>query len=202
METKKDSRQLILDAALMLFSEKGFSGTTTREISQRAGFAEGTVFRYFPTKKDILIALAKPPALEELQKVMESLPNRDEEENLRRILENRLTTIAKNKNLIKVIITEAQFHEEIKEHLFQNVGAHVLGVLAGYVEKRMEDGAFRKADPLIVTRILVGMMASLALSENFLLMEDFDEKKRQVYLEEIIHIFLHGIGEKEEDAHA
>lgn len=198
METKKDTCQLILDAALMLFSEKGFSATTTREIARKAGFAEGTVFRYFPTKKDILIALAKPPAVEELHRVMSSLSNQDVEESLRHILENRLATIGQNKDLVKVIVTEAQFHEEIKEHLLQNVGVHVFDTLAGYMAKRMEDGVFRKADPLIVSRILVGMMISLLLSEDFYPMKDFDEEKRREYLDEIINIFLYGVKKREE----
>ncbi|MEL7564019.1 MAG: TetR/AcrR family transcriptional regulator [Dehalobacterium sp.] len=196
METKKDSRQLILDAALMLFSKKGFSATTTREIAKEAGFAEGTLFRYFPTKKDILIALVEPHALEELHRTISRLPNKGEEENLHIILENRLTTISKNKNLIKVIMTEAQFHEEFKEDIMKNIGCHVLDTIAGYMAKRIESGVFREADPMIVSRILIGMMISLLLSEGFYPMKDFDDKKSKEYLDEIINIFLYGVKKK------
>jgi len=199
VETKKDSRQLILDASLMLFSKKGFSATTTREIAREAGFAEGTLFRYFPTKKDILIALVKPHALEELYRMMSCLPNKGEEENLRIILENRLTTITKNKNLIKVVVTEAQFHEELREHILQNIGTHVLDTLADYMAKRIGGGEFRKADPMIVSRILIGMMISLLLTEGFYPMEDFDDEKRKEYLNEIIDIFLYGVKKKGEE---
>lgn len=197
MEPRK-TRDQILDAALMLFSEKGFSATTTREIAQKAGCAEGTIFRYFPKKKDILISLVRPHALEELQRVLGSLPNQGEEENLKMILENRLKTIAKNKNLIKVIATEAQFHEEIREYLLENIGSHVFAALAAYMNKRMEEGAFRKTDPIILSRILVGMMMSLVLSEEFYPLNDFDEKKRQDYLDEIVNIFLYGVLKKED----
>jgi len=192
-ETKKDSRQMILDAALSLFSQKGFSGTTTKEIAKEAGFAEGTVFRYFPTKKDILIALAEPHAVAGLKRVMNSLPNQDEESNLRAILENRLVTIAQNKDLLKVIFTEAQYHEDFRKEVFDNIGTHVLGTVAGYMEKRMETGIFRSIDPIVATRILVGMMLSLLVTENFLPMKDFDQEKRQGYLDEIVHIFLYGL---------
>ena len=49
--TKKD----ILRAALELFSKKGFFRTTTKQISGRAGIAEGTLFNYFKTKEDLAL---------------------------------------------------------------------------------------------------------------------------------------------------
>lgn len=48
--TKRDA---ICDAALELFAEKGIEATTTREIAQRAGAAEGTLYRHFRGKDDL-----------------------------------------------------------------------------------------------------------------------------------------------------
>lgn len=44
-----------MEAALQLFREKGLDGTTTKEISKRAGIAEGTLFNYFKTKEDLAL---------------------------------------------------------------------------------------------------------------------------------------------------
>lgn len=52
---KEKTRAQILDAALRLFSTKGFYQTTTREISIRARIAEGTLFNYFKTKEDLAL---------------------------------------------------------------------------------------------------------------------------------------------------
>jgi AcrR family transcriptional regulator len=55
-ETKKEQTKLrILQAALQLFKEKGLEGTTTKEISRKAGIAEGTLFNYFETKEDLAL---------------------------------------------------------------------------------------------------------------------------------------------------
>lgn len=54
-ENKEKTQQAILAAALDLFSKKGFHGTTTRAISQKAGIAEGTLFNYFRTKEDLAL---------------------------------------------------------------------------------------------------------------------------------------------------
>jgi AcrR family transcriptional regulator len=52
---KELTRERILQAALELFREKGLEGTTTKEISRRAGVAEGTLFNYFKTKEDLAL---------------------------------------------------------------------------------------------------------------------------------------------------
>ena len=49
-------RQHILEVAIELFSRQGFHRTSTRQIAQQAGIAEGTIFNYFSTKKDLLVA--------------------------------------------------------------------------------------------------------------------------------------------------
>ncbi len=55
VENKEKTKQAILRAALDLFSKKGFQVTTTKEISKKAGIAEGTLFNYFRTKEDLAL---------------------------------------------------------------------------------------------------------------------------------------------------
>jgi AcrR family transcriptional regulator len=53
-DSAQDKREAILQAALKLFTERGFDGTPTAMISQEAGVSTGTLFRYFPTKEDLI----------------------------------------------------------------------------------------------------------------------------------------------------
>lgn len=52
-----DRKKAILDAALELFSERGFHGTTVAMIADRAGVGAGTIYRYFADKGDLVNAL-------------------------------------------------------------------------------------------------------------------------------------------------
>lgn len=52
-----DTRERILNAALDLFSDLGFHGTTTRKIAQKAGVNEVTIFRQFKTKENLFQAV-------------------------------------------------------------------------------------------------------------------------------------------------
>lgn len=54
-QNKEQTRERILKAAMELFRKKGFYKTTTREISQKARIAEGTLFNYFKTKEDLAL---------------------------------------------------------------------------------------------------------------------------------------------------
>ncbi len=56
-EQIKDKKTAIMEAALKLFTERGFHGTTTAQISKEAGVATGTLFNYFPTKEDLINSL-------------------------------------------------------------------------------------------------------------------------------------------------
>jgi AcrR family transcriptional regulator len=53
----KDKRTAITEAALKLFTERGFQGTSTAQISKGAGVATGTLFNYFPTKEELINSL-------------------------------------------------------------------------------------------------------------------------------------------------
>ncbi|QGH68148.1 TetR/AcrR family transcriptional regulator [Pseudactinotalea sp. HY158] len=51
------ARERILDAAAVLFAQRGFDGSSTARIAHAAGVPKGLLFYYFPTKPDILGAL-------------------------------------------------------------------------------------------------------------------------------------------------
>lgn len=56
-ETKLETRRRILEAAEQLFASGGYEASTTRDIADAAGIANGTLFNYFPNKEAVLAAL-------------------------------------------------------------------------------------------------------------------------------------------------
>ena len=57
-QTQKQKQ--ILEAAIHVFAEKGYSGASTHEIAERAGVAEATIFKHYRTKKGLLLRLVVP----------------------------------------------------------------------------------------------------------------------------------------------
>ncbi|HEX7758375.1 MAG TPA: TetR/AcrR family transcriptional regulator [Caulobacteraceae bacterium] len=59
-EAKRETRrQQILDAALRCFSRDGFHSTTTADIVRESGVSQGTLYLYFTTKDDMVLALSE-----------------------------------------------------------------------------------------------------------------------------------------------
>lgn len=56
-ERSEKSRQQILDAALKLFSHRGYGATSVRDIAEEAGLSKGNVYHHFPDKEAIFRAL-------------------------------------------------------------------------------------------------------------------------------------------------
>ena len=55
--TGEERRRVIVEAAVALFSQKGFRGTTTKEIAEAAGCSEATIFKHFATKHELYSAI-------------------------------------------------------------------------------------------------------------------------------------------------
>ncbi|MCA9670780.1 MAG: TetR/AcrR family transcriptional regulator [Myxococcales bacterium] len=58
-ENKRRKRQAIESAARALFQHGGYEGTTTRAVAEAAGVAVGTLFVYFPEKRDLLFEVMR-----------------------------------------------------------------------------------------------------------------------------------------------
>lgn len=65
------TRQQILDASEYLFMERGYAGTSIRDIAQRVGVTKGSLYYHFTSKEEILYALVDP-LMEKLDKFIKS----------------------------------------------------------------------------------------------------------------------------------
>lgn len=172
---RENKEERILEAAIKIFSEKGFSAATTSEIAKDAGVAEGTIFRYFKTKKDLLRgAMVKLIELIgeilitiRMNKLINEYKSMDPREALKAIIKDRIELVEHNWDLIKVIATEVQFHEDLREAFIENVVIKGKKIIEGYLQSEVEMGVFRNINPVIVTRTLVGMLGIYIIQKRF-----------------------------------
>ncbi|HEY1778643.1 MAG TPA: helix-turn-helix domain-containing protein [Solirubrobacteraceae bacterium] len=66
-----DTRSRILDAALEVFSEHGFEGSTLQQVADLLGVTKAALYYHFPSKDDILVALVTP-AMADLDALLDS----------------------------------------------------------------------------------------------------------------------------------
>jgi AcrR family transcriptional regulator len=195
-----DKQWKILKAALTVFTEKGYSASTTSEIARVAGVAEGTIFRHFKTKKDILLATLIPlmqnfigpgvsNSLHELLLQNDNLPLEDV---LLLILEDRQKHITALWPLLRIVIIEANFHPELKDVLLHNVVKRVQESFLVFLKQRQSKGELRSdLDVWTMMRSIVGIFAAFLVSGT-LFPEHEQGKENRQELKVIIEIFLRG----------
>lgn len=91
---ESNRREELLRVSAKLFREKGFDGTTIRDISSAAGMHSGSPFYHFKTKQDILVAVMEQGLAEGLRKTEEVMAlGLAPEQKLTRLIRAQLGTI-------------------------------------------------------------------------------------------------------------
>src|ERR671924_1403125 len=77
--SSEERRQAIVDAVKGVFAEKGFDGTTTRELANAAGVSEALLYKHFPSKESLYAAMldacARGPGLVEYHRILALEPS-------------------------------------------------------------------------------------------------------------------------------
>lgn len=192
--TAEESHSEIVAAATRLFLEKGFKGTTTAEIAREAGVAEGTIFKYFATKKDLLLDVIRPKAAENIPNLMRGLGQMEPEEVLRRFLRLRFAIIQENAHLFRFMITEAQFQPEVREVLVETIIKPIQGMMKAVFERAQADGRFRNIPFLPSLRSFMGMVLAYDIFGDRNLFPEFAyETSIDEVVENILDLFLYGV---------
>ena len=170
-ESSPDKEIRIINAAINIFSEKGFEATRTREIAERAGIAEGTIFRYFPTKDAILermvpllIRVMLPRFTGPIERIIKNHASDSVDNILFEIITDRLHMIRDNERFIKSVVPEL-IH---RAPLMQQMETNVLPVIEQFVGKVVEYGKSRNEldqglDAHLVMIELLGFILSYAM---------------------------------------
>lgn len=189
----------ILKAAIKIFSEKGYSAATTSEIAKEAGVAEGTIFRYFKNKKELLHkmilcslkTISDSLIKERIQKIIEDNRDSGAETILKAIILDRIELIEKNIDIFKVVLTEIQYHEDLREQIVENFVYVGKNILSNFIEAQIVRDEFREVDVVIAVRSLIGMIAMYFIQSSFF--PNFVKLDREAQVEEMVNIFLYGV---------
>lgn len=167
----EDRRHQILHVAVTLFSQRGFGGTTTKEIAQAAGVSEAMVFRHYATKQELYSAILDHKACsgdrmnpEEL--VAEALKQKDDRAVFERLALGALTHHERDPEFQRLLLHSALEKHELAEMFFEKFLRRVYELLGGYIAERQRDGAMTRIDPAIIVRAFIGMIIHHSLNNN------------------------------------
>ncbi|MGB3614561.1 MAG: helix-turn-helix domain-containing protein [Elainellaceae cyanobacterium] len=192
-KTEAEVRIRILDKAQQLFSRRGYAGTTTRELAQSAGVAEGTLFRHFENKKSILIEVVTRGWVDLLTDLLTELSEMGSYKAIDQVMRRRMLSFNQNADMLRVCFMEAQFHPDLRDRVQTEVIDKMMDVTEAFFETAMERGTYRQMNPRLVAKVFLGMFTVAGFSDSTLMPEDTSLEARKEMAEGIADIFLNGV---------
>ena len=175
----EERRHQILAVAMSLFSERGFRGTTTKEIAQAAGVSEAMVFRHFATKEELYAAILDHKAcssggkFEPAEMAADAIRRKDDRGVFETLALGALEHHEQDPEFQRLLLHSALDKHELAQMFFDQFVLHVYEFLGGYIRQRQNDGAFLEMDPALVVRAFIGMVMHHSLNNNL-----WDPKRR------------------------
>jgi len=106
---RQRQRQEIMDAALLLFSTKGYHNVSMQEIAQKAEFSVGTIYNFFESKHELYQEILKQHAYKFHDVISDALEKaQDEITALKSYLKAKLKLFRENISLIRLYVRETQ----------------------------------------------------------------------------------------------
>ena len=186
-------RMQILMRAAQVFVEKGFHKSTTKEIAKAAGVSEGTIYNYFDTKRELLVALMDTAVTESLKKIILDNPPENPRELIAAIMRDRYQLAKESGHLMAPVIAEVFSDVELRELLYQRVLTPIVGHLEQYVQTHIDSGEFRQIDPVIVTRAMMGALVMNYAIKLTNLDPRYEDLSEEDLFEQVGSLFLDGL---------
>lgn len=174
---REDRRKQIINAAMSVFVEKGFKGTTTSEIAATAEVSEVTLFRYFSSKQEIFLEGIRPIMTETLEEAIGASKHLESPAQLRALLLGRILFISRNYEVVKLILSEASLLDDMGKGSFIGMNLH-------FIRTMLDGMGIAKDSQEAAVRLIMGTILS------FLYMPEKDDDAIGRHVETVTSFIL------------
>lgn len=175
---RKEARpEEILDAALELFTEKGFSTTRMQDVAKKANISKGTLYLYFENKEAIFRSVVQEmiaPRLDEFEEMVK-LYKGPCDVLLRKMIKGWWQSVGETRlsAIPKLIISEAGNFPELAEFFVNTVVKRGRKVFTDVISQGITSGEFNIYEPRAVARLIIAPLVQLTIWTHSL--KPFDE---------------------------
>jgi len=191
----EDRKEQIMDAALRVFAQKGFTRATNREIAREAGVTSGLIYHYFDSKDALLKTIIEQRSplqmVRDLSPQMLAMPP----EALLRLIVGQMLAIVEDERfvqLLRVYLPEAIYSPEVS-----SLGAtsiqEATRLLEEYFTAKMESGELRQENTGLSAQLVMGSVMSLVLRRQILHDPDALRYTHEEIVDSIVRIALRGL---------
>jgi len=167
----EERRMQILRLAVSLFSQRGFNGTTTREIAHAAGVSEAMVFRHFATKEELYSAIldhkaCSDSAFDPVATLADAVERKDDRAVFEGLALHALEHHEADTEFHRLLIHAALDRHALADMFWDRNVRPVYEFLGDYIRQRQQDGVMIDIEPAIAVRAFIGMFIHHSLSNT------------------------------------
>jgi AcrR family transcriptional regulator len=187
----------LLDAALHVFGERGFTAAKLEEVAKRAGVCKGTVYLYFDSKDALFREMVRAKigvAVTEFETFASEFEGTAPA--LLEALLRKLWHFVNHRDrarLARVVISEISNFPDLARFYFDEVVLRVRRVLRQAIERGIAEGAFRKNDAEFTARAMQILAVQLAQYQHFMNRYDPAPQDDDRVLANLLDLALHGL---------
>jgi len=168
--SSEDRRRQLLKHAVALFSQRGFSGTRTKDIAAACGVSEGILFRHFATKEDLYQAILanyknEAGADEWLAAMKRLAAARDDAGFVQSLTRHVFRWFRDDPAFHRLMLYARLDGHLLADMMHEQMGLPAMGVLRDYVAQRQREGAFRSGDPMAMALFMASSAWQQATSK-------------------------------------
>ncbi len=155
-------KRAIMDAAAHLFAEQGYASTTTKEIAEAADVGESTLYSYFQSKKEMLVAILNEQA-SMFDVVFGQVKKIDTREQMVTIIDTGLERLFANVVYSRALIAEAWTNDEVFNHFVANRFARMMELISLFLNREIAAGLMRPMNVEMGARMMIAVMLGAIL---------------------------------------
>jgi AcrR family transcriptional regulator len=188
----EETRARILAATREIFERNGTRGTTTREVAERAGVNEATLFRHFGSKAALIGAMREDScAIETIRNLLGSFDGADIAADIKLLAQGAVRVMAGQRELMCIALAE----DALEHNPAADFDApewrgprQVIGLLTDYFAARVAEGRM-PGDPSFLARMFMGTMFQLVVARKLWGNDPIDNGT----IDAIVDVFLNGV---------
>ncbi|MGF6355168.1 TetR/AcrR family transcriptional repressor of uid operon [Paenibacillus sp. 4624] len=186
-EKRLERRKRILEEAVVLFAESGYSNTTTALIAKNIGVTSGTIFQYFPTKETLFHAAVLEP-LEDIQKKSLAMLQQDESpaaliENMVEEQFNHIYSYTNELRLVQSVLGQRIRFPELTQQVLDSIKVMTDTIECVYAKGQFL-GEFNPGfSPAMISRSYISFLngVALTLGEDIVHHPEWENLKAHAY---------------------
>ncbi|OGQ65070.1 MAG: hypothetical protein A3F88_00625 [Deltaproteobacteria bacterium RIFCSPLOWO2_12_FULL_42_16] len=193
--TAEERNAQIVRVAMKLFSQKGFKGTTTREIAQKAGISEATIFKHFAKKDALYSAIIDKQCNDRKGEslLMKKLEGKEGKEVFKEIATFLIQTHQEDPTFLKLLMFSALEGHKLSDIFIRTRGMETLDYLAKHISKLISHGSFKKVNAPIAARAFLGMIIHYSMLQEIYGLKRFFKVPVKKVVDIFVDIFFEGM---------